>query len=508
VESLAEGGGICIAGTVHDHVKNKLGLEYEYLGEQAVKNIPEPVHVYRVLSFPGAAAHRVVKAKEKEGRKWRKAAMAVTLVLFVGAAAAAVWNFYLRPPSPALEPASEEKMAYPLPEKPSIAVLPFVNISGDPKQEYLSDGITEQIITTLSKISEMFVISRNSTFTYKGKPVKVKQVSEELGVRYVLEGSVQKEGNQLRMTAQLVDALTGHHLWAERYDRDVKDIFALQDEIAKNILEAMQVKLTEGERARMWGKGTQSLDAYLKMLQALEAAYRQNPDDNALARQLSEEAISLDPEYARPYLILSSTYLSDIWFGLSKSPSESLKQAEQLAQKALALDPSVGYTHLILGGVYLLRRQHELSIAEMEKAIAKSPSEADAYASLGHCLTFAGRPEEAIPLIKKAIRLNPFPQAFNFQHLGQAYRVTGRYEEAIESFKIALQREPNYFFPHISLAVTYILSGREEEARAEAREVLRINPKFSVEQFAKTLPFKNEEETERVCEALRKAGLQ
>ncbi len=386
-------------------------------------------------------------------------------------------------------------------------MLPFVNISGDPKQEYLSDGITEQIITALSKVSEMFVIARNSVFAYKGRPVKVQQVSEELGVRYVLEGSVQKEGNQLRITAQLVDALTGHHLWAERYDRDVKAIFALQDELAKKILEAMQVKLTEGAQARLWGKGTQSLDAYLTFLQGVEAIHRLNPDDNALARQLSEEAISLDPEYAGPYLILGYTHLSDIFFGLSRSPDESLKQAEQLAQKALALDPYVVHTHLLLGRAYLLRRQYEQSIAEIEKAIEAGPNEADAYVNLGATLNFAGRPEEAIPLVQKAIRLNPFPPTWYFLTLGHSYQQTGRYEEAIELYKISVQREPNNLFSRVRLTDTYILSGSEEEARAEAREVLQINPKFSIEGYAKNLPYKNGEETERLREALRKAGL-
>jgi TolB-like protein/class 3 adenylate cyclase len=202
VESLAEGGGICISGNVHEQVKTRIGLEYEYLGEQAVKNIPEPVHVYRVLSVPGAAAHRVVKARKTEGMKWSKAALAIALVLIVGAAAVAVWNFYLRPSRPSVEPASVEKMAFPLPEKPSIAVLPFTNMSGDPEQEYFSDGITEDLITDLSKISGLFVIGRNSTFAYKGKTVKTRQVAEELGVRYVLEGSVRKADNRVRINAQ------------------------------------------------------------------------------------------------------------------------------------------------------------------------------------------------------------------------------------------------------------------------------------------------------------------
>jgi TolB-like protein len=243
VESLTEAGGICISGRAYDQVSNKLGLEYENLGEHQVKNISVPIRVYRVLSYPGAAAHRVVQAKETLGRKWLKFAIsAAVAVVIIGGLA--YWQFYMRRPT--VEPASVDKMAFPLPEKPSIAVLPFDNVSGDPKQEYISDGLTEEIITALAKVPKMFVIARNSTFTYKGKPVKVQQVAENLGVRYVLEGSVRKDKDKVRITAQLIDALTGHHLWAERYDRDLKDIFAVQDEITLKILSALEVRLTEG----------------------------------------------------------------------------------------------------------------------------------------------------------------------------------------------------------------------------------------------------------------------
>jgi len=218
MESLAEAGGICISGRAHDQVENKLGLEYEDLGKHQVKNIARPIQVYRVLSYPGAAAHRVVQAKTNLGRRWRKIGLSVAVVVLV-VAALGIWQFYMRRPT--VEPASVEKMAFPLPEKPSIAVLPFDNMSGDPEQDYIADGFTENIITGLSQIPAMFVIARNSVFTYKGKPVKVKQVSEELGVKYVLEGSIQKVGDRLRVNAQLIDALEGHHLWAERHDRDL-----------------------------------------------------------------------------------------------------------------------------------------------------------------------------------------------------------------------------------------------------------------------------------------------
>lgn len=242
VEAMAEAGGTCISGRAYDQVANKLGLEYENLGEHHVKNITRPIRVFRVLSFPGAAAHRVVHAKEAISKKWQRSAIVAGAIVLAVAVAFGIWQFYQHQ-SKRVEAASVENMAYPLPDKPSIAPLPFDNMSGDPKQGNIADGITENIITGLSQRPELFVIARNSVFTYKGKPVKIKQVSEELGVKYVLEGSVQKEGERLRINAQLIDALNGHHLWAERYDRDFKGFFKLQDEITLKIMTAMSVKL-------------------------------------------------------------------------------------------------------------------------------------------------------------------------------------------------------------------------------------------------------------------------
>jgi TolB-like protein len=327
MEGLAEGGGICMSGTVYDAIEAKLGLEYEYLGEQDVKNIDKPVRAYRVLSFPGAAAHRVIKAKKAVGRTWRNMVLAIAAILIVGAAVA-TWQFYFR--APPMEVASVEKMAFPLPEKPSLAVLPFDNLSGDPKQDYFSDGITESIITALSNVSNLFVIARNSTFTYKGKPVKVQQVAEELGIRFVLEGSVQRSGDRVRITAQLNDALTGritaqlndaltgHHLWAESYDREIGDIFALQDDITEHVTMALQVKLTEGEQARIRRRHTDNPEAHEYFLRGLEVFRTFTKEANDRARKLFEKAAELDPNYAH----------------------ESLALAEELAQKTLAVDDS------------------------------------------------------------------------------------------------------------------------------------------------------------------------
>ena len=270
METLSEAGGVCISGSAYDFVGKKLSLGYEYLGEHTVKNIEKPIRVYRVLMEPEATG-KVIGEKKAKKRQWQMAAFVVIAILVVVAASIAIWKFYVRPSAP-LEVAAKEKMAYPLPDVPSIAVMPFVNMSGDPKQEFLSDGITENIITALSKVPRLFVISRQSTFFYKGKPVKVKQVSEEFGVRYVLEGSVQRSTDRIRINAQLIDALTGRHIWAERYDRDLKDIFAVQDEITMKVLTAAQVKLKVGEESltiAKYFKGKQGLDCYLRYLEGI-----------------------------------------------------------------------------------------------------------------------------------------------------------------------------------------------------------------------------------------------
>jgi adenylate cyclase len=498
VEGLAEGGGICISGTVYDSIKNKLSLSYESLGEHTVKNITEPVRVYRMRVGPEAVV-------QPQSRQWYKPALAALVVLIVAAGAWAIWNFYFRPPP--IEPASVEKMAYPLPDKPSIAVLPFVNMSDDPKQEYFSDGLTEEIITALSKTPQMFVIARNSTFSYKGKQVKVQQVAEELGVRYVLEGSVRKSEDRLRITAQLIDAITGRHLWAERYDRDLKDIFALQDEITLKILNALRVKLTDGTYANVTEKGTNNLEAYLKLLQAREYGSRRTKEGNAMQRKLSEEVITLDPDYPMAYLSLSATHLMDLIYGTSKSPEQSLRLAEELVQKALTLDDNSAWGHAFLGRIYLTKRQYEKAITQGERAVALDPNSDFALAALAFTLRNAGRHEEGIALFKKAIRLNPIPPPWYLSSCGSSHFILGQYEEAIVAFKKALPRSPENLFAHLGLAATYSALGREKDAHAETEEVLRIDPTFTLEAYAKGILFKNQADMDWTLEALRKAGL-
>ena len=454
VESLADPGGICISRSAYDQVKKKLTLGYEYLGEHTVKNITEPVRVYRVRLDAARGVSRELK----------------------------------------------------LPKKPSVAVLPFVNMSGDPEQEYFSDGITEDLITDLSKVSGLFVIARNSVFTYKGKAVKIRQVGRELGVRYVLEGSVRKVGDRVRITAQLVDTTTEGHLWAERYDRDLEDIFALQDEVTQKIVAALAVALTEEEEDRLARKYTGNVEAYDYFLRGLEYHFHPTKEKNIQARLMFEKAIELDSEFAAAYAQLGRTHLRGYSHMWSQDP-KGLNRAFDLAQKARDLDDTLPEAYFVFGQVYYYERRHEQAIAQLEKAITLSPNYADAVAELGDVLSFAGRPEEAIGLIEKAMRFNPTPPSWYLDNLGRAYLLTEQYEEAIASFKRVLSRNPDYWVSHVYLAASYANLGRQKEAQAVVAELQRINPMVSLETSRQLEPFKDQEVLDRFIEALRKAGL-
>jgi adenylate cyclase len=563
LESLSEAGSICISGTAFDQVENKLSLGYKYLGEQAVKNIAKPVRVYQVLMEPEDVG-KMIGEKKAKLRQWQMATMGLVIGVIVVVAAIVIWKLYtpsalqpevaskekitvaqperpsetvtpspsaesktkekvslpspekvakpMAPPTPKVEVASKDKMAFPLPEKPSIAVLPFVNMSGDPKQEFLCDGMTEEITTALTKVRQLFVISRQSTFSYKGKPVKVKQVSEELGVRYVLEGSIQRSGDRIRINAQLIAALKGHHIWAERYDRDLTDLFTLQDDITMKVLRAVQVKLTEGEfafRAEKYFRGKQGRDCYLKMLEARSYMRAFNIDDIRMARRITEEIVEMCPENPMSYIMLASVHLLEYWLGIGKSPRESIEKGMELAQKALVMDDSLWGAHGILSRFYTLKREYEKSIAEGERAVALDPGGAEANLHYGASLTHGGRPEEAIPVLQKSLRLDPLGSPSTFLTLGIALRMAGKFEEAVSEFKKVLRRAPDHFLAHLGLAATYSMMGREKEARAEAEEVLRINPKFSLDRWKENQGalFKDQSETDKAVDALRKVGM-
>jgi adenylate cyclase len=380
-------------------------------------------------------------------------------------------------------------------------------LSGNPDQEYFSDGLSEEIITALSKTSKLFVIARNSSFTYKGKPVKVQQISRELGVKYVLEGSVRTADDRVRITAQLVDAQNGNHLWGDRYDRELKDLFTLQDEITMKIMTALEVKLTEGEQARVTGSGTDNLDAYLKVLQVRDLKRHQTAESNHRARRLVVEAIELDPGYAQAYRWLSGTHLVDMWLGSTKSPQESLKTAFKLAKKALSLDDSLGGAHGLLGNLYVMDGQYDKGIWEAERAVELEPNGADAHMFLGMALKYADRAEEAIPNLQKAIRLDPHAPGLYLNLLASAYRDIEKYEQAMQWGEKAVQKNPQNVLSRQTLCSIYSLADRMDEARAQAAEIMRIAPKFSVERLARTDPTKNQVVKMRYIDALRRAGL-
>jgi adenylate cyclase len=458
IEGLADPAGICVSRSAYDQIKKKLGFGFEYMGEHLVKNISEPVRVYKVLMDPDSPASLVDEPLD-------------------------------------------------LPDKPSIAVLPFMNMSGDPSQEYFSDGLTEQIINGLCKISNLFVIARYSSFAYKGKSVSVKQIAKELGVRYILEGSVQRAGNRVRITAQLIDATTDYHMWSERYDRDLSDIFVLQDEITMKLISAMQINLTFGEQARLWGGGTTNIQAFDRQMRGNDYFLRINEKDNKQAQQFYKEAIKIDKDWVWPYVMLGFTHIFDLLHRWSKTPKKSFEEAEENAEKALTLNDSLDLAYILLGWIYLYKRQHDKAIKEGERAIEINPNGAEAHAQFGYILYMSGKTELAIKLIKRAFRLNPIPPSHFYNILGGAYLFNGQYEKAIEMAKKVLRSNPDQIDIYILLAASYGALNHTEEAGKTAEEVLRIDPNFSIEYYRMVLPFKHQETLDKHIEALRKAGL-
>ena len=507
LEGLAEAAGICISGTAFDHVKNKLSVGYQYLGKQTVKNIPDPVRAYKVLMEPEAVG-KVIGETEAKQRRWGWKAVAAIAALFL-VASGLVWSAYWR--APTIEPASKERMAFPLPDKPSIAVLPFDNMSGDPKEDYFSDGLTEQIITSLSMVPRLFVIARNSTFVYKGKAVKVQTVAEEQGVRYVLEGSVQKSQDRVRITVQLIDAIKGHHLWSERYDRELKDLFALQDEIVRQIMTAVQVKLTEGEYVSAVAESTSNLKALECYWRALEHSNRWSREDNAAARQWLEKAIELDPNFVSAWATLGTTHLADALYFGGKSPAQSLKRAEDCAQKALSINESNPLALSLLGGIRRAQGKWDEALEYAEKALAMNPNDPRMMLGLSLVIHYLGRFDENIALTEKAMRVCPHYPAIYLAVLAPSYVVAGRYQEAIQACELMLDRsrkgEINPLFAHVWLAEAYVGLGQMDKARVQAEEVLKIDPKFSLENEKRLTAFKDPAIGERRLAALRKAGL-
>ena len=504
LESLADPGGICVSQQAFDQVENKLALGYEDLGEQEVKNIKKPVHAYRVLMEPEAAGRVIGGEIRRRHGTWKWAALVAGAGVVAAGVSAVLW---LRPGLPPSEAVSEQHRVVPLPDKPSIAVLPFDNLGGDPDRLGLGEGLAENIISSLSKVPKLFVVSRNSTFTYKGKPVKVDQVSRELGVRYVLEGSLQKSGAKVRITAQLVDAISGYHLWSETYDRDLDNIFALQDEITLNVITALQIVLTQGELARVRQRGTTNLRAWLLVNQSFEHLMRFTREGNAQARKLAEEALALDPGYTEAYVRLARTHLSDFQIGGGSNPATSLERSIELTQQALALDDSYPDTYILLSAIYLFLKRHDDAELAISKALDLSPNHPLAKAHLGMILTYGGRPEAAINVFKEAMRLSPIYPDWFLSELARAYFLTGRYSEAIEALQRRLQHDPNSGEALILLAASESAAGRLDKARSALAKYLEPRPSYTLSHYARGEFYKSPDDLIPVLDALRKAGL-
>ncbi len=501
LESLAEPGGICIAESVHTAVGNKLPLDYEDLGEQSVKNIEKPVRAYAAHLKPGAARPTPRAKRRHPMRHVMVAGTAAALIIAIGLI---VW---LTLWAPRTELGSEARMASRLPEKPSIAVLPFSNLSNDLQQEYFSDGITNDLITELSKLSDLLVIASNSVFTYKGRAIKVQEVGQDLGVHYVLEGSVQKAGERLRINAQLIDAGTGHHLWAQRFDRRLEDVFALQDELTQKIVTALSVKLTEEEHKRLAHRYTRSVEAYDYFLQALALLSLRTEQENERARTLYQRAIELDPAFARAYVGLALTHLADFREGWSTRPEESMAQALRLAKKAVALDDSLPEARLLLGQVHFSRKEHAQALEASRRAIALRPSYADAYVLMAAIHNHAGAPADGVVFIHKAMRLNPRATYVYFLVLGHAHYLLGEYHEALLALTAAYDRNSRYLLTRLLLAATYVRLGRLDDAGWVADQILADDPDFNLDRWAQTRPDVNPAQLAEQVADLRLAGL-
>src|SRR6266851_1299068 len=509
IESLAEPGGICVSGTVCEHLGNRLALSYEDLGEQSVKNIAKPVRVFRVLLEAGGAATPTRQTQGVARKYVRRGIFSIAGLAIIAATIIFVQHLSLRPPTPSASIPPAQPPALPLPDKPSIAVLPFTNMSGDRDQEYFSDGITDDLTTALSRIPDLFVIARTSAFTYKGKAAKVQDIGRELGVQYLLEGSVRKAGDTLRITAQLVDATSGDHLWAGRYDRPLRDIFLLQDEIETKIVTTLKLRLSL-EKSRGWvGQHTDNLEAYDYYLRCVGYGFTFTEEDNAKGGRMCEKAIQLDPAYADAYVQLGFHYF--LGFGNQWSQyggPDALDRAIRLEQQAIGLDDANAAAHAILGRLYLSKRRYDESAAEVERAIALlAPGTAFGNFWVAFTLSRSGKPTESLAYVEKAERLDPQSRALYEFERGNDYVLLGRYREAAAVLRAYLVSWPNNQSGRLELVVAYIELNLPEEARAQAAEVMRISPHFSIEGQKKINALKDQAVTEHWAVDWRKAGL-
>jgi adenylate cyclase len=439
LEGLAEPGGICVARNVYNQVNGKVDLGFEDLGERDVKNIPNPIQVFKVLLHSPASGH-VAGAATLTKRSWRWPAVTGVLVVLAFAAGVALWQ---RPWEPREEPASEANMAFPLPDKPSIAVLPFANMSNDPEQEYFVDGMTEDLITDLSKLSGVFVISRNTAFSYKGLSIPVQTLAHELDVRYVLEGSVRREGDRIRVNVRLIDAEHDSHIWTERYDRDLTDVFAVQDDVKREILEVLAVELSVAERSGLAEKPTDDLKAYEFYLRARQAMFEGDTRSQRLAYWALEKAIKIDPDFAEAYAGLAMTYALDFagassWTAWTRPPERARTSAEALAKKALRMKPALALAEMALARLRLGELRFQEALVHAGNAVAFEPGNSETYAIRARALMALGRHDEALIEIDEAFRRDPTAPLDQFETRGMIEFALRDYRAAADSLEKAL----------------------------------------------------------------------
>ena len=510
LEGIAEAGGICISGSTFDQVKNKLSIGFEDIGPQEVKNIPEPVPAFRIVAGPVSVAATKTPSAE---RRWRMPALAAAVAVVVVGGSLLAWNLYQQSKIESALAAFEKEAAFPLPDKPSIAVLAFDNLSGDPEREFFADGLSENIITRLASITGMFVIARNSSFKYKGKQIDVWQVGKELGVRYVLEGSVLRAEGRIRVNAQLIDAITGNHLWAEKYDRELNDLFDVLDEITLKVVTQLEVKLMMGDHARVIAHATDNVAALENQLLARKAFLKFDRENNLLSRELSRKSSELDPKFAWAIAQEGWTHAVEVLFGWSKDRADSLRQAESMARRALAADPESQFAYSLLRLIHVQRGRLDEAIVAGRRAMELSPNDAYPIGLMSHLLVWAGQPEEGVVLINKALRLEPYPSASMLHFAGDAYHFSGQYDEAIPWYRKHLEQQQRGAQAQMSwqfLIASHVELGQIEEARAEVGRLLEMHPDFSIVgavRLVRAHPFKDHSFLDHHIEMLRKAGM-
>lgn len=503
IEGLAEPGGICLSRTARDQVRNRSEVVLGDLGEIEVKNIDQPVRVFKVL-FGGEAAPTYPRRPSRRISPLAISSGIALLIVIVATAGVLLW----RPWEPDFEPARPSEMAFPLPTKPSIVVLPFDNLTGDEGQDHLADGLSENIISTLATMPELFVIARNSAFTYKDKAVQVKTVAEDLGVRFVLEGSVQRSDDTVRVTAQLIDAVRGFHIWTKSYDRTLTNLFALQDEISGQIATALEVKLTEGEQARLRRKSTSKPEAYQLYLQGKANFRLFTRRDMKRAESLFEQALAVDPRFVAAIVELAHVHYVYGRVGWSDDPDASFGEAEALVRQALEIDPDYPEAFTSLGRIERSwRRDFDEAQAYHRKAVALAPNCAECLRELANELQYVGNGAQAIPIFKQAMRLEPNYSHLYLSGLGVAYNLTGEREKALQTFEEMTKRWPNNHIGYLYMAITHSMMGQVDEARRLVGEVLRLRPGLRASLYARYTPYKDRARAKHEADLLREAGM-